>query len=220
MQYQVSQLVNDVRVILDKNNVSPSLLQGGADALSVDEIITSRIEPAAVYIATRAPLLMFNNALPLTTNPTIVNGVGTITLPSDFLRLQDISMNSWEGAETVIDESSPLYAQQKSRYAGVRGNKQAPVVALVRHGGTWQLELYTCTTGDTIRYGSYIAWPVISNNNIDLSTKLKDAVEYYAAYLTCLSMGDTDTAGRFLAPAMALAGIQVAAPQQSEPTEE
>lgn len=204
MEYQVSQLLSDVKVVLDRNNASPSLSIGEEDALSLDEIITSRIVPSAIYIAVSAPLELIDNSKALTGAITVDDGVGVLTLPADFLRLHDFALSNWHGRVTVIDDKSPLYAQQKSRYGGVRGNAQAPVVALVKHGNLWKLELYSCASSDSIAHGNYIAVPSIVNNKIDISTLLKDTVVYYTAYLTCLSMGDTDTAARLLAPVQAI----------------
>lgn len=209
MEYQVSDIVTEVKVVLDRNNASPSLDIGEEDALSIDEIIESRVLTAAAYIALMAPLSLIDNSKPLTGIPVIAGGVGVLSLPSDFLRLHDFGMQSWQGRVTVIDDKDPLYAQQKSRYGGVRGNKQAPVVAVVNHGNQWELELYSCESGDQVKHGSYIAIPAKANGRIDLSQRLKDTVVYYIAYLTCLSMGDTDTAARFLEPVRAVMNGEV-----------
>lgn len=200
MEYQVSQLVSDIKVVLDRNNAYPSLELGEAEALSLDQIVESRILPAASYIAIKAPLELIDNSKAITGSVVVSDGVGTIQLPTDFLRLHDIGMASWQGRVQVIDDKSPLYAQQKSRFGGVRGNAQAPVAAMVKRGNQWLLELYSCTADDVMAHGSYVAAPAISNNKIDLSTQLKDSVVYYAAYLACLSMGDTETAPRLLEP--------------------
>lgn len=204
MEYLVSDILTEVKVLLDRNNASPSLDIGEEDALSIDEIIESRILPAATYIALKAPLSLLDNSKPLTGSPVITNGVGVLSLPSDFLRLHDFGMRSWEGQVRFIDEADPLYAQQKSRYGGVRGNKQAPVVAIVNHGNQWELELYSCTASDQVRHGNYIAMPAKVNGRVDISQRLKDTVVYYIGYLTCLSMGDTDTAARLLEPVQAI----------------
>jgi len=206
MEYQVRQVVGDVKVVLDRNNASEPLI-GSEDALSLEEIIESRILPSVVYLSLRADLSLFDNCAAIPGSPVITDGVGVITLPSDFLRLHDYELSSWKGRVVVIDDHNPLYAQQKSRFSGVRGNAQAPVVAVVNKGGTYSLELYSCQSGDT-GSGSYIKFPSIDNGSINISDRLYEAVVYYTAYLTCVSMGDTETASRFLEFAKASAGME------------
>ena len=49
--------------------------------------------------------------------------------------------------------------------------------------------------------------PSISEGNIELPETLKDSIVYMAGYLTCISLGDTDTASGLLGVARKLAHI-------------
>ena len=49
--------------------------------------------------------------------------------------------------------------------------------------------------------------PYEKDGNITLPDTLKDSITYMAGYLTCISLGDTDTAGTLLGVARKLAHI-------------
>lgn len=206
MEYNVSDLKRDVRVALDLNKTSTALAGlGDVDTLSLDDIIESKIAPAARIVETAAPVYLLDEGEPFgesigwDSEPGY--GSGHVVLPMDFLRLVTFEMSDWSRAVTaVITEDDPLYAQQRSRYPGIRGCPQKPVCAIVNRPIGMVLEFYSCTAGEDvfIRRARYIPMPKVAGGKIELCEKLKDAVVYYAAYMTALTVGEGDLGAAML----------------------
>lgn len=214
MTYQVADIVKDVRVCLDQNMVSDALAGiGDVDTLALDEIIESKIVNAAMAIESQAPVTMLDSGRAfgdsIGWDSEAGYGSGHIHLPDDFLRLLTFQMSDWDYAVTqAITEDDPLYAQQRSRFGGVRGNPQKPIVAITQQPIGLVLEFYSCTSGDAwVKRARYIPIPRIRNGKIELCEKLKPAIVYYTAYLAALSISDTTLAASMLNTANTLAGI-------------
>ena len=215
MEYNVSDIVHEVKVAIDENVSSTALSNlGDVDTLTKEEIINSKIVAAATVIESNAPSYLldsgraFGEVIGWDSQPGY--GSGHIQLPDDFLRLVTFQMSDWDYAVTIaITETDPLYQMQRSRFAGVRGTPQKPVVAIVQQPIGLVLEFYSCYTGEEayIKRARYIPVPRIRNHKIDLCEKLKPAVVYYTAYLAALSMGEGDVASAMLATAKELAQI-------------
>lgn len=224
MNYKVDILKQEVRIALDQNRSSEALIVAAdIDTLTVEQIIESKIEDAARVITRDAPVYLLDGGVSLgkaegdkqvySVNWFSRVGLsgGWIELPNDFLRLVSFQMSDWSRAvTTAITEDNPLYAQQSSRYAGIRGCPQNPVVALVSSKGGLSeeglpkgglsLEFYSCTAGEgvTVKKSEYIPMPKIANGEIAICEKLKPAVVYYTAYLVALTLGQTDLAATML----------------------
>ncbi|MBR1792093.1 MAG: hypothetical protein IJ764_00425 [Bacteroidales bacterium] len=215
MNYSVSDIMRDVRITLDQNNVSETLVSlGDIDTLTLEQIIESKIEVAARTVESTAPNVMLdsgkafaNRSTPhqkLVYGETISEGVvywvsehgrgsGRILLPSDFLRLVTFKMSDWEyGVTSLVREGDALYSRQFSRYPGLRGNIQRPVVTMRNQIEGLVLEFFSCDAGDsvTVEKAQYIAIPKIRDGNIDLCERLRPAVVYYIACLVAQSTGD------------------------------
>lgn len=216
MNYEVDILKQEVRIALDQNRSSEALLVAAdIDTLSLDDIIESKIADAARIVTRDAPVYLLDGGVSIgkAEGDTEVYSIewfnrqkvglsgGWINLPNNFLRLVSFKMSDWDRAVTeAITESHPLYAQQKSRYAGIRGCPQNPVVALVSKKGGLALEFYSCTAGAdvTVEKAEYIPMPEIAGGEIIICEKLKSAVVYYTAYLVALTIGQTELAATML----------------------
>ena len=218
MEYNVSDIVLEAKVALDEN-VDSTSMEGlpDEDTLKLNEIIESKIVDAAMVIELNAPAYMldsgkaFGESIGWDGQPGY--GAGYIHLPDDFMRLVCFQMSDWDYALTMaITEDSPQYQMQRSRFAGVRGNPQKPVVAITSQPIGLVLEFYSCYSGDDayIKKARYIPIPRIKNGKIDLCEKLRRAVVYYTAYLAALSLGNGDAAAAMLATAKELAEINSA----------
>ena len=206
MLYTVSDIKKDVRIAIDQNMTSTALSTlGDVDTLSLEEIIGSKIETAARMVETSAPHILLDAGEPFAdsigwdSEPGY--GSGHIILPSDFMRLVSFQMSDWSyPVVSAIGDDDPLYARQKSRFPGVRGCPQKPVVAIVQWPVGLVLEFYSCTAGPTVyvKRDRYLPYPKIVDGEIDLCMRLRDAVVYYAAYQTALSVGDEKLAGTML----------------------
>lgn len=215
MEYNVSDIVLEAKVALDENVDSSALSGlGDVDTLKLDEIVESKVVDAARIIETNAPAHLldsgkaFGESIGWDGQPGY--GAGYIHLPDDFMRLVCFQMSDWDYAVTLaITEDSPQYQMQRSRFAGVRGNPQKPVVAITSQPIGLVLEFFSCYSGENafIKKARYIPMPRIRNGKIELCEKLRRAVVYYTAYLAALSLGDGDAAAALLATARELAEI-------------
>lgn len=211
VEYAVSDLVKDVKVLLDRNQESAGLLApSDSDTLSQAELIESKIVDAARIILSEAPEDMVEGTA--CTNEvtwTDSNGyyVGKMVLPTDMLRILSVKAEGWNRPAEIISESDDAYKYQNCKY-GVRGNPERPIGAIVHTANGKSIELYTSTKKDATLAFIYVQIPSITTEQkISLPSVLKDSILYMAGYLTCVSLGDTDTASGFLGVARKLAHI-------------
>lgn len=209
VEYAVSDLVKEVKVLLDRNQESAGLLApDDSDTLSQAELIESKIVDAARIILSDAPEVegtSCKNAVTWTDS----NGyyVGKMVLPTDMLRILSVKAEGWNRPAEIISESDDAYKYQNCKY-GVRGNPERPIAAIVHTANGKSIELYTSTKQDATLAFIYVQVPSITTEQkISLPSVLKDAILYMAGYLTCISLGDTDTASGFLGVARKLAHI-------------
>lgn len=210
--YDVSELVKEIKVVLDRNQESSGrLAPDDSDTLSQGEIIKSKIVDAARMVMEGCPTEKLDGTKYSDVAASWVedNGayVGTVYLPTDFMRLLTVKVEGWKRPAKIITENDVEYALQGCRW-GVRGNAERPIAAIVHQEGGRYLELYTSPKDDVGVDFTYVAEPCIEDGEISLPSNLKDAIVYMAAYLTCVSLGDNDTANGLLAVAYKLAGVE------------
>ena len=195
----VNLLIRDIRVALDMNRKDTALIEEeDIDTLDLDELIRSKIETAARLIEERAPVSLLDSGKPLSGSisfkEAVGKGRGRLALPDDFMRLITFKMSDWERAVTEpITETDPRYGLQSSRYAGIRGTPQKPVVAIVSEPTGLVLEFWSCTGGENVKLqrGRYLPIPRIREDGIEICEKLRSAVVAYTASLVSLATGDT-----------------------------
>lgn len=211
VEYAVSDLVKDVKVLLDRNQESAGLLApSDSDTLSQAELIESKIVDAARIILSETPEDMVEGTA--CTNEvtwTDSNGyyVGKMVLPTDMLRIISVKAEGWNRPAEIISESDDAYKYQNCKY-GVRGNPERPIAAIVHTANSKSIELYTSKKQNATLAFIYVQIPSITTEQkISLPSVLKDSILYMAGYLTCISLGDTDTASGFLGVARKLAHI-------------
>ena len=211
VEYAVSDLVKEVKVLLDRNQESAGLLTpDDTDTLSQAELIESKIVDAASIILSDAPEDMVEGTA--CTNAVTwedSNGyyVGKMILPIDMLRILSVKAEDWTRSATIISESDDAYKYQNCKY-GVRGNPERPIAAIVHTTNGKSIELYTSKKQNATLAFIYVQVPsVTTEKKIMLPSILKDSIIYMAGYLTCISLGDTDTASGLLGVARKLAHI-------------
>jgi len=214
--YSVEQLIKDARVAIDRNNSSEALTAlGDIDTLTMDEIIRSKVEDAARLVEEGAAHELLDGGKSFGASVEWESqegyGAGKVNLPKDFMRLITFRMSDWYRSVTeAITEEHPAYQMQSSRYAGVRGNPQRPVVAIV-HGGNGQvLEFFSCSAGPGVRVAQakYLPIPAITlSDEIELCPKLYRAVVYRLASMAAAVVGNGDLAAVLLGTSNELAGI-------------
>ena len=209
--YAVSDLVKEVKVLLDRNQESAGLLApSDSDTLSQAELIESKIVDAARIILSDAPEDMVEGtSCKSSVTWTDSNGyyVGEMVLPADMLRILSVKVEGWNRPAEIISESDDAYKYQNFKY-GVRGNPERPIAAIVHTANGKSIELYTSKKNDATLKFIYVKVPSITTEQkISLPSVLKDSIIYMAGYLTCISLGDTDTASKFIEVARKLAHI-------------
>ena len=195
MRYNLEDIKEAVRIVLDENEASDNML-ADIDTLSVDEIIRSKVEEAVNDVHLTAPVHLlepgndFADSIAWDKEPG--KGSGWTLLPEDFHRLIGFKMSDWERpVYSAILPDDPLYALQKSRFAGVRGNTQKPVCALVMRPEGRALEFYSCGAGEDVCVTMAVYLPVsrIVCEGISICERCYRSVIYKVAGLTALSMG-------------------------------
>lgn len=233
MLYNVSDIVEEIRVALDQNMSSTRLADlGDIDTLSLDELIESKIVDAARIVEQSAPREMLEQGTELQIYRVVageeapdylVNNItegtisyGCINLPDDFLRFLSLTIQKRPiPATEAISEQAPMFIRQFSKYPGIRGNPLKPVVAIIRskQNGTPILAVFPHDrTNNRVTSITYLPIPSITTENdkevIDISQKLKPAIVYYAAYLVALATQHTEQqTGGLLTVAKELARI-------------
>ena len=206
-EYNVSDIVRDVRICLDENDVQNSILADDSNTLQLDDIIKSKIGDAIDGIMTTAPLELVGDGVDVEVNDIKWEGDNSaddgelrmckVAKPEDYLRLVGVKMPDWDYAVSeTIPMNSDEYKQQKSRFAGLRGNPQRPVVAEVVGKDGNYLELYTSKSRE-VDFIKYI--PRQSGKSDSAGVKLSSSalyrvLVYQIAGLTCITLKDSEHA--------------------------
>ena len=185
-----------VRVAIDMNRGDePLIMEGDTDTLTLDEIIYAKLADAVRLVEMEAPLQMLESGHDFGDCDTYIGeeGKGFVILPDDFMRLISFRMSDW--TRTIyegITESDPRYALQSSRFKGICGNPEKPVVAIVRRSEGKVLEFYSCRTDEaTVAQATYLPVPKIDRHGgIDVAEDCYKAAVYRAASLALASVGD------------------------------
>lgn len=148
MFYLLDNLKKSIRIALDQNNSSDLLVGiGDIDTLTLEEIIASKIVDAVRIVTADAPSYLLEGGKPFAERIAWESqpgyGCGWTLLPDDFLRLVCFKMSDWSYAVTdAVTEDSQAYRMQRSRFPGIRGNPERPVVAITSQPAGQVLEFF------------------------------------------------------------------------------
>lgn len=210
--YSISELVREVKIILDRNQEKDALLTPeDSDTLSQGELIESKLVDAAKIIEWNAPKEKIDYQLTARQNGT-TEKIGSYYyrvehLPTDFWRLLNVSCEDWERNATIIGEEDERAKMVRNKWR-VCGTTEQPIAVVKMHetGGSY-VESYVMKEQDHLPKIMYLPEPSITSGNITLCTDIKDAILYMAASLVCVSLGDNDTAAGLRSVAYQLANI-------------
>lgn len=190
-------MIRAVRVAIDMNRKDDSLfIEGDTDTLSLNEIIGEKLVDAIRIVEMEAPLSMLESGHDFGGRETLFiseDGKGFIILPQNFMRLVAFRMSDWKRTVfEAISETDPEYKKQSSKWKGICGNVEKPVVAIVRRAEGKVLEFYSSNDSTaTVAQASYIPFPRIDRDGgIDVAEDCYRAAVYRAASLTLASVGD------------------------------
>lgn len=198
----VEDIKAEVRIILDENKVNTALIESDNDTLDLNAIISQKIAHGIRSVEENAPSHLIDNGVSFISSitwdsGTVGKGMGYMTLPDDFLRLVIFKMSDWRRPVLVpIGDTDPLYFLQKSKFNGIKGGIDKPVVALTTNSTGKILEFYSCNGGSTVTIdvAKYLPIPKIEDGSIDVSTLLYTPCLYYIAGLVSTTLGETDRA--------------------------
>lgn len=215
MIYRAKDMVEDVKVAIDENRNNEALLaEADIDTLSLDDIIYSKLATAARLVEMEAPLIMLesgHNFVEDNSKDFFIgeDGKGFIVLPNDFMRLICFRMSDWERTVyEAITENHPSYKLQSSKWKGVCGTKEKPVVAIVRRSEGKVLEFYSSEDNKAkVEQAAYLPYPHIDESGgIDISQDCYVSSVFRAASLALGSLGD-QLSGTMLEISKGLLGV-------------
>lgn len=224
MEKQISQIISDVRVILDENDVQNALLADAEYTLELDEIIASKIEDAMDAILLNAPLELLGAGEAFTPADVQWYAGGTTVeaqegelawcrflRPANYMRLVKAMCSDWHKAvKATVSEDDDEYAQQRSMYAGLRGCPERPVVADVESMQGRVIEMYCSRTREVaFNYIKNASAYRVSGSNITLpDARLYRPICYQIAGLTLITLKDSEHAQTLFAMAQGLLDSQ------------
>lgn len=191
---QLSQIVKQVKIILNENIEMEQIFALDPDQLQLEELIGERIIDAVRFIHENGRREFISDGIELTGTPsTNQDGTGYIGLPENFLRLIVFQLTAWNmPVIEPISDADPKYLMQKSKFTGVRGGPSKPVCAITNGIGGKVLEFYSVPPGTTaiVKIARYLPIPEKEGATIKICPKLKTAIYYHCAGLVALTFKD------------------------------
>lgn len=200
MDIAASGIAKDVRVAIDENTVVKAFVDDNGDTfetdtLEMDDIIISKIVDGINYVRKIAPLsiLGLTRVTPSVRWTDTDKCIGSVSLPTDFMRLALFQMSDWlYGVTESISPVSEAYGQQFSEWAGVRGSCSRPVVALSADvdGGGGTLEFFSCSSTSATATLLYVPCLTQASSSYKIEDVLYHAVVLKTAALVAASYGN------------------------------
>lgn len=199
MIYQLSKILEDVRVCLDRNQTDTALISDGdEETLQLDELIQSKVTEGVDAAHLAAPYWKLEQGHNFADRIFWKEKEsGYVLLPDNFLRLVVFEMSDWETpVYEAITVDDPRYAQCRSRIKALRGTAQRPVCAIAVETFGRILEFYSCKSEDaTVERAVYVPLAKIDGNDgVDISKQCYEAAVYQIAALTLQAMGEAQQA--------------------------
>ncbi|MEG1729363.1 MAG: hypothetical protein RR280_07470 [Bacteroidaceae bacterium] len=196
--YKVDDIIKEVRICFDENETSTPLIdECNEPTLSLNAIIKNNIRSAARSVIEYSPTRLLDDGIDFisairwknSTAPGI--GMGSISLPPDFMRLVIFKMSEWNRPVTnVIYDTDPTYYLQHSKFSGISGGVDKPVCAITTDKTGKRFEFFSCKAGSSshIDVAQYIPYPDFKNiSNIECIDVCKNLYIPFIYYCTALS---------------------------------
>lgn len=188
MIYTKSQIIQDVRLVLDENVSSVQLTELlDTETLDLDGIIVDTICDAARAVESGAPLHMLDCSKELIADVTIFDKrKAMVQLPFDFMRMVAIRwMQLDRPIYKFISVDSPEYIIQQNKYT--QGTKERPVATIVMGKDRHILEIYAegvddMACGENTEYiGEYLPLPKFVDDTLELCERCYRSIIYRCA---------------------------------------
>lgn len=195
--YQLDRIAEDVRIALDQNMASETLVGiGDVDTLALNDIIKSKVVEAVKRIHSEAPSYLldggynFGDAVYWMEHES-----GWVLLPEDFMRFVVFEMDDWaRPVFTCANTDDPEYEKQHSRFKGVRGTARHPVCFIAIRPEGRVLEFYSCKSEKAmVSRAVYLPYPKVDcDGAVEICRRCYNAVVYTIAALVSATFGDTE----------------------------
>lgn len=198
MLYRLAEIKESVRLLMNQNRHDTGLgLEGDTETLDLDQIIEDCVCKGVRRTHLKAPVYRleeghwFGDDVYWTDETS-----GYVLLPDDFLRLVAFRMSDWRRAcFNAIEPGSSDYAMQSSPYAGIRGNIDRPVCAVVNRAEGKALEFYSCVGNKAhVSRAVYIPEPKVEGGAIDISERCYPTALHAIAADASRILGETQRA--------------------------
>jgi len=161
--FKTSDIVREVKIVLDENDDSaPLLVSGDVNQLKTDEIIEHLIAAAIDRIVAQSSLdkvigmAVDEEGENLDWDPVSDEYCVSAVLPENMARLVYVRLKSWKrGVSDIINDTDDKYLEYRSDFAGIRPDVLSPGVATMPGiGGRIVIECYPKgdTDGAIIKY--------------------------------------------------------------------
>lgn len=195
----VGEIVTRVKAAIDElRQNGTALLSESEDEQNLSQIIIDKIGYALQFVIENAPLEKLDSSLfetptsaELATFSIAADLKGTVTLPTDVLRIIEARLSSWSHFPVPEAATSQIYQMQQDKYA--RGSWDRPVNILTFEGGEKKLEMYCAKTAEDKLILTFIRQPKhdipADNPNYEVSvpSQLEAALVYQVAGLTMIA---------------------------------
>lgn len=218
--YDIKEIVREARLLIDENEDNTALITEADEVANDTDAITEAMVLQSVDTVHRlAPIwrvaeISTEISLPLTKYMRGKAG----ELPNDFLRMVYAVAEDWCISVYIpIDQDSEQYQMQSSKFAGIRGSAERPVVAIVPgpEASGLRLEVYT-TEKDSIKLNYVKRAAIISTKNdatetvtnkVEIASNCKKAVLYFVAKYYMVNIGEPERARHYESVAAELLGL-------------
>lgn len=193
-------VIAKVRAIMNEIGAEENLSLLSEDTVRLSEYISSVIPDAISMIVLVAPIRHLNVSSQAGAT-SVINGISTFPLPSDFIRFISLKLDSWKRAVHIVHPSgSDTYKAQHNPVTRAGANK--PVCSFSYSGSGNVLE---CSPSGKLEYFFYIK-SVSSGANLQDAVKesLEIPVCYMCAYLVYNIFEMAETAERMKTIALEL----------------
>lgn len=215
MNYPVAQIVENVKILLDQNQLEDSIIAQEDNTLELVTIIRQKILHAARLLLETSDVSVIDCGKTASADIEEIDdgkwgelSAWKMTLPTDYLRLLTLKMSDWKrGVHVTIPIESAEYSQLQSGFIGITGNPERPAVAEGQHIGIvnntltqWrELEVYSSATGECEEF-RYCPIPVYytptgqTTEYLDFPEKLYRHLLYQTGSFTAATYKDSGLA--------------------------
>lgn len=196
-------LINQVKSKIDELSPSTAMIVdvGQEDSKPIDTIIGDLLDESAKEVLLKAPI----HRLPATSSANAATAdagdstIGTIDVPTDFLRLVELKMTQWKRPVTELQQQgSKIAERQYNKY--LRGGTVKPVAVLSHRATKLVIEYFSVETVHTVERFLYIKKDVAEN----IPEILQDALCWICASRVLSVFGKTEDSKRAIDNAISL----------------